>query len=133
MLALEFGVCREICIPAEAKFSLALHPAGMSGSPSPAVLAALERVPRRGASRRADDPQLKSATASLEGAAPRLTIAAHFPRDSQSADLFIEAPDGLYVPLPKRLPVPRPARRPMPTTGWSASRWIWRAGAMRGS
>ena len=68
------------------------------------MLAALERVPRRGASRRADDPQLKSATASLEGAAPRLTIAAHYPRDSQSADLFIEAPGGLYVPLPKRLP-----------------------------
>ena len=103
-LTLEFGVCREICIPAEAKFSLALRPTGMSGSPLPAVLAALERVPRRGASRRADDPQLKSATAILEGAAPRLTIAAHFARDSQSADLFIEAPDGLYVPLPKRLP-----------------------------
>ena len=30
-LALEFGVCREICIPAEAKFSLTLPPAGMSG------------------------------------------------------------------------------------------------------
>jgi hypothetical protein len=32
------------------------------------------------------------------------TTSVHFPRDSQSADLFIEAPDGLYVPLPKRLP-----------------------------
>jgi DsbC/DsbD-like thiol-disulfide interchange protein len=103
-LTLEFGVCREICIPAEAKFSLALRPAGMSGSPSPTVLAALERVPRRSASRRADDPQLRSATASLEGAAPRLAIEAHFPRGSESADLFIEAPDGLYVPLPKKLP-----------------------------
>src|SRR5947207_3472999 len=103
-LTLEFGVCREICIPAEAKFSLTLRPTGMSGSPLPAVLAALERVPRPDASRRADDPQLKSARASLEGATPRLTIAAHYPHDSQSADLFIEAPGGLYVPLPKRLP-----------------------------
>jgi DsbC/DsbD-like thiol-disulfide interchange protein len=101
-LALEFGVCREICIPAEAKFSLALLPAGLSGSPSPTVLAALQRVPRQSASRRAGDPQLKGATASLEGAAPHLTIEAHFPRGSDSADLFIEAPDGLYVPLPKR-------------------------------
>src|SRR5882757_3501074 len=29
-LALEFGVCREICIPAEAKFSSTLAPAGMA-------------------------------------------------------------------------------------------------------
>jgi DsbC/DsbD-like thiol-disulfide interchange protein len=101
-LALEFGVCREICIPAEAKFSLALNPAGMSGSPVPTVLAALGRVPRPSASRRADDPQLKRTTASLEGTAPHLTIDAHFPRGSNGADLFIEAPDGIYVPLPKR-------------------------------
>jgi DsbC/DsbD-like thiol-disulfide interchange protein len=103
-LTVEFGVCREICIPAEAKFALALRPAGMAGSPSPAVLAALEQVPRRGESRRKDDPQLGRATASLEGAAPRLAIEAHFPRGGKSADLFIEAPDGLYVPLPKKLP-----------------------------
>jgi DsbC/DsbD-like thiol-disulfide interchange protein len=103
-LTLEFGVCREICIPAEAKFSLALRPAGMSGSPSPTVLAALERVPRRSASGRADDPQLTRATATLEGAAPHLTIEANFARGSESADLFIEGPSGLYVPLPKRLP-----------------------------
>jgi DsbC/DsbD-like thiol-disulfide interchange protein len=102
-LTLEFGVCREICIPAEAKFSLALRPAGMAGSPAPAMLTALQRVPRPGASRRPDDPQLKSATASLEGAEPHLVIEARFPR-REGADLFVEAPDGLYVPLPKRLP-----------------------------
>ena len=102
-LTLEFGVCREICIPAEAKFAFVLNPAGMSGNPAPRMLAALERVPRRSASRRVDDPQLKRATASLEGAAPRLTIDAHFPRGSDSADLFVEAPDGIYVPLPKRV------------------------------
>ena len=103
-LAMQFGVCREICIPAEAKISLTLRPAGMTGTPSPAILAALERVPRQQASRRAMDPRLKLATASLEGAAPRLTIEAYFPRGSESADVFIEAPGGLYVPMAKRLP-----------------------------
>jgi DsbC/DsbD-like thiol-disulfide interchange protein len=103
-LTLEFGVCREICIPAEAKFSMVLRPADMSGSPSATVLASLRRVPRQSTHRRADDPQLESATASLEGASPQLMVEAHFPRGSESADLFIEAPDGLYVPLPKKLP-----------------------------
>jgi DsbC/DsbD-like thiol-disulfide interchange protein len=103
-LAMEFGVCRDICIPAEAKFSLSLRPASLSGTPSPAIVAALEKVPRRETGRRAFDPRLKSATAILEGDAPRLTIEASFPRGSASADIFIEAPEGLYVPLPKRLP-----------------------------
>ena len=83
-LALEFGVCREICIPAEAKFSLTLPPSGLSGTPvTGAAGGARASVPRRGASRRAGDPQLKRATAALEGAAPRLTIVARFPRGGQ--------------------------------------------------
>jgi len=103
-LVMEFGVCREICIPAEAKFSLTLPPAGMPGNPSPAMLAALERVPRLQTRRRADDPQVMRATAFLEGGAPRLIIVARFPQGERGADLFIEAPDGLYVPMAKRLP-----------------------------
>ena len=51
-LAMEFGVCREICIPAEAKFSLTLPPAGFSGKPAPALLAALDKVPQAAGRRR---------------------------------------------------------------------------------
>jgi DsbC/DsbD-like thiol-disulfide interchange protein len=103
-LTMEFGVCREICIPAEAKFSMTLPPAAMSGQPSPAMLAALEKVPRPQASRRAEDPKLMRATAFLEGGAPHLVIVARFAQGDRGADLFIEAPDGLYVPMAKRLP-----------------------------
>jgi len=103
-LAMEFGVCRDICIPAEAKLSLTLGPAEMTGEPSAAIRAALEGVPRRAAARRASDPELKGIKASLDGPAPRLTVEARFARGSDGADLFIEAPDGIYVPLPKRLP-----------------------------
>lgn len=103
-LALEFGVCREICIPAEAKFALTLPPGGTSSKPSPAMLAALEKVPRLAASRRTDDPRVTRATAFLEGGAPHLMIVARFPQGDRGADLFIEAPDGLYVPMAKRLP-----------------------------
>ena len=103
-LTMAFGVCRDICIPAEAKFSLTLPPAGMPGKPSPAMLAALDRVPRLQTSRRAEDPQVRRAAAFLEGGAPHLTIVARFPLGDRGADLFIEAPDGLYVPMAKRLP-----------------------------
>lgn len=113
-LVMEFGICRDICIPAEAKMSLKLQPAAMAGRPSPAILTALESVPRQEARRRSLDPRVVSATASLDGPAPRLTVEAVFPRGSQSADAFLEAPDGLYVPMLKR--VPRIGRDGAPAT-----------------
>ena len=104
-LAMEFGVCRDICIPAEAKFSLSLPPAECRASRRARCR------PRSSASRAGQpagatsDPSSRRVAAILDGAAPRLAIEARFPRGSEGADLFIEAPDGLYVPLPKkRLP-----------------------------
>jgi DsbC/DsbD-like thiol-disulfide interchange protein len=105
-LDLEFGVCREICIPAEARLSLALDPAGMAGRPSPPVLAALEKVPRTPTHRNAEDPGVTRATAFLEGGKPHLVVVARFPKGDRGADLFVEAPDGLYVPMAKRVPNP---------------------------
>ena len=103
-LTAEFGVCRDICIPAEAKLSLTLLPPQLEGDASPALVAALARVPRPQASRRVADPEARRMTASLDGSAPRLSIEARFPPGGRGADVFVEAPEGLYVPLPKRLP-----------------------------
>ena len=103
-LSAEFGVCREICIPADTAISLTLVPSQLEGEASPALLAALERVPRPQQSRRAGDPELVRVTPSLGDAAPHLTIEARFPIGDPSADVFVEAPEGLYVPQPKRLP-----------------------------
>jgi DsbC/DsbD-like thiol-disulfide interchange protein len=103
-LSMEFGVCREICIPAEAKFSLALSPGAMDGAPSAEILAALDKVPRPKASRHIDDPQVTRSMAFLEGGTPHLVVVARFPRGDGGADLFIEAPDGLYVPMARRMP-----------------------------
>jgi DsbC/DsbD-like thiol-disulfide interchange protein len=102
-LNVEFGICRDICIPAQAKLSLTLPPAALSERPSPQLLAALESVPRQRAARRPADPQLKSARAVLVGAAPRLVFEATFPRGADGAELFVEAPDGLYLPMSRRL------------------------------
>jgi DsbC/DsbD-like thiol-disulfide interchange protein len=101
-LALEFGVCREICIPATASFDLPV-PAAPTGALAPPIAAALERVPRPQQSRRKADPDLKRVTVSGDGQSPKLTIEASFTSPANDADVFIEAPEGLYVPMPKRM------------------------------
>lgn len=100
-LAFEFGVCREICVPAEAKLKLELPAAG---TPMPAVLAtALDRVPRKAADRRPGDPELKATRATLTGDKPKLEIDAMFAGDAAGADLYVEATDGIYLNLPKKI------------------------------
>lgn len=101
-LALEFGVCREICIPATAIFELSI-PIGPKGAAAPEIAAAIERVPRPQQSRRKDDPEIKRVAVSSDAPSPRLTIEAVFHGGAKGADVFVEAPEGLYVPLPKRL------------------------------
>jgi DsbC/DsbD-like thiol-disulfide interchange protein len=102
-LALEFAVCREICIPAQASLALTVPPTAMAGAPAPALAAAMERVPRAPAKRRAGDPKLLGVTPKLAGPSPSLEIEAKFPGGGAGADVFIEAPDGIFVPMAKKL------------------------------
>jgi DsbC/DsbD-like thiol-disulfide interchange protein len=104
-LLLELGICREICIPAQAMLSLTIPAEALASEKQPsAIIAALSRVPRPQAARRPDDPELQGMAARLGGPEPQLQFQVRFPRGGKGGDLFIEAPDGLYVPLPKRLP-----------------------------
>jgi DsbC/DsbD-like thiol-disulfide interchange protein len=100
-LTLELGICREICIPATANFDLAIVP-GQPGPAAPQIAAALAQVPRPHAARRPGDPELKRVAVDRGGAVPRLVVEAAFGAGGQGADVFVEAPDGLFVPLPKR-------------------------------
>jgi DsbC/DsbD-like thiol-disulfide interchange protein len=102
-LKLELGICREICIPAEAALALTLQPSELQGAAAPAALAALERVPRPQAGRRSEDPKLERVATDLDRQRPRLVIEARFPRGQAGADAFIEAPDGIYLPMPQRV------------------------------
>jgi DsbC/DsbD-like thiol-disulfide interchange protein len=99
-LALEFGICRDICVPATAHLQTRLPPDD-KGDHSAAIEAAMGRVPRPSSARRPADPELRQVTVSNGEARPRLHIAAAFP-GGKGADVFVEAPDGLYVPLPRR-------------------------------
>jgi DsbC/DsbD-like thiol-disulfide interchange protein len=99
-LTIEFGICKDICIPAEANMALTIPPSAAGASD--ALVAALDRVPRAPDRRRAGDPELKRVFAKLDAPRPRLIVEALFPRGAADADVFIEAPDGLFVALPKR-------------------------------
>jgi len=104
-LLLELGICREICIPAQAILSLTIPAGELAGEAQPsAILAGLARVPRPQAERRPEDPELLSMASRLDGPAPQLRFTVRYPRGGRGGDLFIEAPGGLYVPLSKRLP-----------------------------
>jgi DsbC/DsbD-like thiol-disulfide interchange protein len=85
-LALDYGVCKDICIPAEAALTLDIT---SDAPPIPQQLAAaLGRVPR-------------PASEKNPGERPHIVLETKFPGGGVHADAFIEAPSGSYVPLPK--------------------------------
>jgi DsbC/DsbD-like thiol-disulfide interchange protein len=99
-LALELGICRDICVPVTANLKALLQPGG-KGAQSAAIEAALGRVPRAAGERRPTDPELRQVTVGNGEGGARLHIAAAFP-GGRGADVFVEAPDGFYVPMPRR-------------------------------
>jgi DsbC/DsbD-like thiol-disulfide interchange protein len=101
-LALELGICREICVPATATLQLVLPPVGKAGSKD-AIAAAIERVPRPHASRRPSDPKLVQVSVSNGENGARLVVQAAF-GGSKGGDVFVEAPESINVPMLRRDP-----------------------------
>ena len=100
-LEAEFGICKEICVPAQANLVLTL-PASARSIPLPAVLAeALAQVPGPPSPDAKDRPQIVASEAQFGGAAPQLVVTARFPPGSEPGDLFIEAPESTFVPMTK--------------------------------
>jgi DsbC/DsbD-like thiol-disulfide interchange protein len=100
-LALEFGICSDICVPAVASLELALPPAGKAAKPD-AVAEAVGRVPRPASARRPTDPELRQVRVEDGEPGARLSVAAAF-HGAKGGDVFVEAPEGLYVPMLRRL------------------------------
>ena len=99
-LVLEYGICREVCVPVEAELGLEI-PVGDAAGPSPLITAAGEHVPRSQDARRAQDPKLLNSIVKLDGPHPSLVIEAEFPGGTANADAYVESPEGYYIPLPK--------------------------------
>jgi DsbC/DsbD-like thiol-disulfide interchange protein len=97
-LAIEYGVCKDICIPVEAKLSLVVSAglATIADSNSTLLSAHLARVPGPVAP---GSPSVTGFKAELTGATPRLTIDALFPKGSDGADVLIEVPGGELAPF----------------------------------
>jgi DsbC/DsbD-like thiol-disulfide interchange protein len=100
-LALEYGICREICVPAEAVLHLNVPPAAQPLSLD--LARALADVPRTAHQLRPADPQMKTAIAALGGSAPGLQFEVTCAPGTSSADLVAEVTDGSWLPLPKRV------------------------------
>lgn len=101
-LGLEIGVCKDVCVPVQLALALDL-PAAAGTSVAGYVAPWLDRVPRPLEQRRPTDPAIESIEAHLKDARPHIRIVARYGERVHDADLFPEAPDGLYVPLPKML------------------------------
>jgi DsbC/DsbD-like thiol-disulfide interchange protein len=91
-LRLDYGVCRDICIPAQA--NLALDLVGGETSHRPAVEAALARMPKPQALGAPGDLSVLSLEPAAAGAKPALAVTVRAPA---GADLFVEGPDNWYL------------------------------------
>lgn len=96
-LAMDYGICRDICIPAEVKLSLAI-PADAGPIDIP-LAQALETVPRSLADKRSGDPDVVRIEVVRNTGQPTLVIDGTFPGGAAQADLLIEAPDGLFLAM----------------------------------
>lgn len=99
---LQYGVCREICIPAQAKLALEFSPSELRAMP-PQLLTALESVPMAEDRRSQNSPRPVRVDAQLDGKQPRLVIDVVYPGGTDEADLFVEAGTDLYLPMAQRI------------------------------
>ncbi|MBA2125826.1 hypothetical protein DLM45_06250 [Hyphomicrobium methylovorum] len=94
---IDYGVCKDICIPAEAKLELEI-PNALGNSPD--LDEALAKVPV-GKPRAGVDPALETWRLDKASGKPKLvlTVASASTKD---VDVFVAAPGGAYLPLPQR-------------------------------
>jgi len=100
---LNFGICREICVPVTAELRLTV-PADLKPGLPPVLRTALEQAPRGGDAIKAGDPKLVSHEVVLDGDKPRIVLNVDLGAEGETGtgDVFAEASDGVYLPMPQR-------------------------------
>lgn len=105
-LRLDYGVCKEICVPVQSSLKLQLGKSDDRRQAGTIEASLVERfsklIPMSTEKSDESIPQFLKAKADLSGKNPSLVIDAKFPKGSEGVDLFVEAPDGLYVALPEQ-------------------------------
>jgi DsbC/DsbD-like thiol-disulfide interchange protein len=98
-LAFDFGLCKSLCIPNEAKLSLKLEPgAALDGADTKLLNASLDRVPQPVTPDAL--PAIGKIEAKLDVDKPAIVIEVLYPPDAAGSDLFVDIADGTYVPVP---------------------------------
>lgn len=92
-----YGVCKDICIPAEAELALDV-PAG--AGPSAEIEEAFKLVP--GAPDAGKDPLLTAWRIDKDRGKPKLVLEVQDP-GGEDGDAFVFVADGTYLPLPKKI------------------------------
>ncbi len=100
VVAMDYGICRDVCIPVESPLSLTV-PAGDKTAFPEAVMAALDQVPRKSTAARSGDPKLVKTEIKLDATPPTIAIEAEFPGGTAKTEAYVESPNGYYIPLPK--------------------------------
>jgi len=99
-LAVYYGVCEDICIPAEARLELDVAPnARATISVQRDLMTAMRHVPAR----TSDGLTVTATKAVLDGASPHLLVTAKSTDVNARIDLFVVSRDGDNLPMAKRV------------------------------
>ena len=97
-LAMEYGICKTLCVPNQAELTLTLSANASTAQASDSHLTHfMDRVPRP-----ADPgalPALRAVDAKLDGQRPEILLDIEFPAFAKGADVFIDGGDA-FVPVP---------------------------------
>jgi DsbC/DsbD-like thiol-disulfide interchange protein len=107
-LKIDYGVCKDICIPAQANLTLTL-PNNTAPSAGAMIKQALARVPQPQPPGAGGELSVVAAEPTTLGGKPGLTVTVRAPSGS-SPRLFVEAPDNWFL-----LPPAEPRRKPTGT------------------
>ncbi len=104
-LGIFYGVCFDICVPAQASLELELPTAPLdaqsdAGGLPAALKAALAKVPSSGG--KEGEPVLVGHSFVLEGEKPHAELTADFGAGANGSDLFVEGPAGVFLPMAQR-------------------------------
>ncbi|HUS95419.1 MAG TPA: protein-disulfide reductase DsbD domain-containing protein [Hyphomicrobiaceae bacterium] len=100
-LQVDFGVCREICVPARAQLAIQVMPNQIRTMP-PEIAKALGEIPKvREKIKEGGDrlPYVTAVAARLSGGKPEIVFDVMFPGGIARADVFVEGKEDMFVPV----------------------------------
>ncbi len=95
-LSLFYGICKELCVPAEANLKLPLPAEGDRAL----IQAFLKKVPGKAAPA---ELRIVKIMPQLKGKTPHLLVDVAYPSDAKDRDLFVEAGEDYYLPMAERV------------------------------